>query len=68
VDWKTELSFGKHKGKTLISILASDKEYLAWAFWFRLEEKYPELQWLKDNISTKEMHAILSMPNNNYDR
>jgi len=61
MSWKTTLTFGKYEGKSLIAVLATDKEYLAWCFWFKIEEKYPELQWLKQNLKPKELSEILRL-------
>ena len=67
MNWKSEMSFGKHKGSTLIAVLSSDKDYLAWCFFFHMEDKYPELRWIKENIKPKEMQSILSLQKNEYE-
>ena len=54
MDWKTEVSFGKHKGKTLLNAWIEDKGYFAWAVGQGLEKKYPELQFLIENTKESE--------------
>jgi len=68
MDWKSEFTFGKHKGESLINVLVSDKEYLAWCFWFNLDQKYEELRFIKENIKQKEMQSILSLQKNEYEK
>lgn len=59
MNWKTPMSFGQYEGYPLIAVLAAGKTWLKWAYKNNLDEKYPELKWLKENIKPIEWNRIL---------
>jgi hypothetical protein len=74
ITWKSQFTFGKYKPKpieemtekekakppvTLLSVLVTDKKWLAWCYKGNLDEKYPELAWIRDNVEAKEWDLIL---------
>lgn len=59
MNWKTPVSFGRYEGYPLITMLVVDKPYLKWCYEQKLDEKYPELAWLKENVKPKEWQMIL---------
>ena len=71
ISWKSSFTFGKYKKEvpkvgepektpvTLMQVLVTDKKWLAWCFKEGLEGKFPELSFIKDNVSEKEWNEIL---------
>jgi|GEM_PF-5363709 len=57
-DWNSKISFGKHRGCSLLNLLITEKQYLTWAYDVELHLKYEELFWLFDNLSIAEKREL----------
>lgn len=60
LSWESTMSFGKHKGKMLLVVLATDKPWLRWAWENELHTAHPEIAFIFENVTPVEMKRILT--------
>jgi hypothetical protein len=73
LSWDSHWSFGKYKfseilgekSPTLLQVLAIDKSWLRWCYAENLDDKYPELVFIRDNVKSQEWNSILNAKRNN---
>jgi hypothetical protein len=58
INWSTPISFGQHKDESILNVKIKYPKYLAWCFVNELHLKYPELEWLFDNLKKHELKQI----------
>jgi len=61
IEWSSKWSFGKYKetGETILQVLITDKEWLSWCFREKLDEKFAELRFIRNQVKPAEWSAIL---------
>ena len=59
ITWGSKLGFGKYKDLSLITIKIKDPKYLKWCYENELHLKYETLNFVFENISTKELEDML---------